>query len=56
MGIRRSQADRKIEIWRIPGHCEKVAHIGVAIPRLDAPLLVDEFQKSVQKNGLYDDM
>ena len=56
MVIRPSQMNRKIEIWRIPGHCEKVAHTGVAIPRLDAPLLVDEFQKSVQKNGLYDDM
>ena len=56
MVIRPSQMNRKIEIWRIPGHCEKVAHIGVAILRLDAPLLVEEFQKSVQKNGLYDDM
>ena len=28
---------------------------GVAIPRIDVPLLMDEFRKTVQKNGLYDD-
>ncbi|MGN1026045.1 MAG: hypothetical protein ACI4P4_06540, partial [Faecousia sp.] len=28
---------------------------GVAISRIDVPLFVDEFQKTVQKNGLYDD-
>ena len=28
---------------------------GVAIPRIDAPLLVDEFQKTVQKSGMYDE-
>ena len=28
---------------------------GVAIPRLDVPLFVDKFRKTVQKNGLYDD-
>ena len=31
------------------------AHTGVAIPRLEVLLFVDEFQKTVQKNGLYDD-
>ena len=31
------------------------AHPGVAIPRIDVPLLVDKFQKTSQKNGLYDD-
>ena len=30
-------------------------HTGVAIPRLDVPLLVDKFRKTVQKDGLYDD-
>ena len=30
-------------------------HTGVAIPRIDVPLLVDKFQKTSQKNGLYDD-
>ena len=28
---------------------------GVAIPRIEVPLLVEEFQKTAQKNGLYDD-
>ena len=32
------------------------AHTGVAIPRIDVPPLVEEFQKTAQKNGLYDDM
>ena len=31
------------------------AHTGVAIPRIDVPPLVEEFQKTAQKNGLYDD-
>ena len=30
-------------------------HTGVAISRLGVPLLVDEFRKAVQKNGLHDD-
>ena len=41
--------------YRIPGHCEPVRFPGVAIPRIDVPLLVDKFQKTSQKNGLYDD-
>ena len=28
---------------------------GVAIPWIDVPPLVEEFQKTAQKNGLYDD-
>ena len=31
------------------------AHTGVAIPRIDVPPLVEELQKTAQKNGLYDD-
>ena len=42
--------------YRIPGHCEPVTDVtGVAIPRLDVPLFVNEFRKTAGKNGLYND-
>ena len=31
------------------------AHTGVAISRIEAQFLMDEFRETVQKNGLYDD-
>ena len=40
---------RQIGIWRIPGHCEPVRFPGVAISWLEEQLLVEEFQKTVQK-------
>ena len=35
--------------YRIPCHCEPVRFPGVAIPRIDVPLLVDEFWETAQK-------
>ena len=46
---------REIGICRIPGHCEPVRFPGVAISWIGVQFLVDECQKTVQKNGLYDD-
>ena len=46
---------KKFEKYPKPGDCHTSVRTGVAIPRLDVPLLVDKFRKTVQKNGLYDD-
>ena len=45
----------KLKFVEFSVHCEPVRFPGVAIPRIDALLLVDKFRKTVQKNGLYDD-
>ena len=49
------QCIRPFDNSRIPGHCEPVRFPGVAISWINVLLLMDEFQKTVQKNGLYDD-
>ena len=52
--LRKLAAARKIGICRIPGHCDKVAHTGVAISWLDVPFLVDGHRNTGDLNGLYD--
>ena len=39
----------KLGIWRISGHCDKVAHTGVAISRIEEPFIMDEFRKDAEK-------
>ena len=47
-----SAANWNLTSYRIPGHCEPVTDVtGVAISRIEAPFLMDEFREMAGKNA-----